>query len=337
MKKVILGLSGGVDSAVAARLLQAQGWAVEGLYLNTGGPAEQAAAQASADFLGIPLHTVDVSAQLEARVCAPFAAAYLRGQTPNPCILCNPAVKFAALLDRAQALGAEAIATGHYARAEAGALYRGRPANDQSYMLCRLTRAQLDRLLLPLGGLEKAEVRALARDWGLPPADKPDSMEICFIPQGDYPAWLAGRGAVPGPGRFLWKGVPVGQHQGFHRWTVGQRIPGLYEGEKLYVTAIDAAGGDILVDTDAALYRREFSAGDPVWLTEPPQGPFRASVKVRHSRKNEPDCTVCPRPDGSLRIVCDTPLRAPAPGQAAALYQGERLLGGGIILGSDSF
>lgn len=331
MKHIVLGLSGGVDSAVAAKLLQRDGWTVHGLYLDTGGPGERAAAADCAAFLDVPLHVADISGPLEARVCVPFAAAYLRGETPNPCILCNPAVKFAALLAEAEALGADAIATGHYARAEGGALYRGRPANDQSYMLCRLTRPQLDRLVLPLGGLEKAEVRALARALDLPPADRPDSMEICFIPQGDYPAWLAGRGAVPGPGRFLWKGVPVGLHQGFHRWTVGQRIPGLYEGEKLYVAAIDAASGDIQVDTDAALYCREFSAGDPSWLIEPPTAPLRASVKVRHSRKNEPDCTVFPQPDGTLHIVCDTPVRAPAPGQAAALYRGERLLGGGII------
>ena len=189
--KVVLGFSGGVDSAVSAALLRRAGWEVCGLYLdNTDENARRDAVETAA-FLELPLEILDVRAELEEKVCAPFCQSYLRGETPNPCILCNPSVKFRALLETADRetadrLGAEAVATGHYARAEGGALYKGRPSNDQSYMLCRLRREQLDRLVLPLGEMEKTETRALAERLGLPVAHKKDSMEICFIPDRDY-------------------------------------------------------------------------------------------------------------------------------------------------------
>ena len=161
MEHVILGLSGGVDSAVSAALLLRQGYAVTGLYLDNGVPGAGAQdAQMVADAVGVPLRVLDIRDALETHVCAPFAAAYLEGKTPNPCILCNPTVKFRALLACADALGAQYVATGHYARTRGGALYKGMPANDQSYMLCRLTREQVSRLLLPLGDYEKAQVRA---------------------------------------------------------------------------------------------------------------------------------------------------------------------------------
>ena len=182
MEKVVLGLSGGVDSAVAARLLQKQGYAVHGLYLDIGTPVARQDAIDTAAFLDVPLTVQDISAELEQQVCAPFVDSYLRGETPNPCILCNPAVKFKSLIDCADAVGARYIATGHYARAANGALYKGQPSNDQSYMLCRLKRSQVERLLLPLGDYEKPQVRAMAEEFGIPVAHKPDSMEICFIP-----------------------------------------------------------------------------------------------------------------------------------------------------------
>ena len=202
--KVVLGFSGGVDSAVSAALLRRAGWEVCGLYLdNTDENARRDAVETAA-FLELPLEILDVRAELEEKVCAPFCQSYLRGETPNPCILCNPSVKFRALLETADRLGAEAVATGHYARAEGGALYKGRPANDQSYMLCRLRREQLDRLVLPLGGMEKTETRALAERLGLPVAHKKDSMEICFIPDRDYVGWLSagcrGAASCPVPG-----------------------------------------------------------------------------------------------------------------------------------------
>ena len=182
MSKVVLGFSGGVDSAVSAVLLQTAGFTVHGVYLdNTGSDARREAVEA-ASRMGVELTVVDVHLELEALVCRPFTDCYLRGETPNPCVLCNRALKFPALLKEADRVGAELVATGHYARAENGALYKGRPANDQSYMLCRLTKEQAARLTLPLGPWEKTQVRAMASDLGLPAAQQKDSMEICFLP-----------------------------------------------------------------------------------------------------------------------------------------------------------
>ena len=330
--KVVLGFSGGVDSAVSAALLRRAGWEVCGLYLdNTDENARRDAVETAA-FLELPLEILDVRAELEEKVCAPFCQSYLRGETPNPCILCNPSVKFRALLETADRLGAEAVATGHYARAEGGALYKGRPANDQSYMLCRLRREQLDRLVLPLGEMEKTETRALAERLGLPVAHKKDSMEICFIPDRDYVGWLSRRGELPGPGPFLLHGRVLGEHAGIVNWTVGQRIPGLYEGRKLYVSRIDAASNSVELAPWEELFKTELTARDFNWLVDEPKGPVRAGVRVRHTKWEEPACTAFPLPDGSVRIVCDAPVRAPAPGQSAVLYDGEKVLGGGFIV-----
>ena len=226
MEKVVLGLSGGVDSAVAARLLQRDGYAVHGVYLDIGTESEREDAVRTAEFLGVSLEILDIREELEACVCKPFAESYLRGETPNPCIACNPSVKFRGLCAAADRLGAKYVATGHYARTENGSLYMGRTENDQSYMLCRLYREQAERLLLPLGNYIKSEVRALAEEFGIPVAHKPDSMEICFIRDKDYIGWLSRRGAVPCKGSFvLDDGTVIGQHEGIHtiRWgSVGR-------------------------------------------------------------------------------------------------------------------
>ena len=329
--KIVLGFSGGVDSAVSAVLLRRAGWEVHGLYLDNAGGAERRYAQAAAEQMDIPLHVLDIRAELEERVCAPFAACYRRGETPNPCILCNPAVKFKSLLALADELGAERVATGHYARAEGGALYKGLPSNDQSYMLCRLTRAQVSRLILPLGGYEKRQVRALAEDFGLPAAHKPDSMEICFIPDKDYVGWLARRGVECPPGDFVFHGETVGRHEGIQRYTVGQRRPGLYDGRKLYISRIDAAENRIELALWEELFKTGVAARDFNWLVDEPAGPIRASVRVRHTKWENPPCTAWVE-DGLVRIRCDEPVRAPAAGQSAVLYDGERLLGGGFIV-----
>ena len=330
--KVVLGFSGGVDSAVSAALLRRAGWEVHGVYLDNTNDAARRDAVETAEFLSIPLTVVPIAEELESAVCAPFCAAYLRGETPNPCILCNPAVKFKTLLAIADEFGAGAIATGHYARAEGGALFKGRPENDQSYMLCRLTREQLSRLVLPLGAMAKTETRALAEELGLPVAHKPDSMEICFIPDKDYIGWLSRRAELPPGGDFLFHGEVVGRHEGVFRYTVGQRKSGLLDGRKVYISRIDAQNNTVELALWEELFKTELSARDFNWLVDEPAGPIRASLRVRHTKWEEPKCTATVE-GGRVRIVCDEPVRAPAPGQSAVLYDGVRVLGGGFIVG----
>ena len=332
--KLVLGFSGGVDSSLSVLLLRRAGWEVTGLYLDNTDAAARQFAQDAAAQLSLPLRVLDVHDALEEKVCAPFCAAYLTGETPNPCILCNPALKFRALLEEADRLGAEAIATGHNAPAEGGALYKGRPSNDQSYMLCRLTRGQLARLVLPLGGYEKTQVRAMAEEAGLAAVHKSDSMEICFIPDKDYVGWLSRRAELPGAGDFVFHGRTIGRHEGIVRYTVGQRRSGLHEGRKLYISRIDAASNTVELALWEELFKREVEARGFNWLVDEPTEPLRASVRVRHTKWETPPCTAYPLGGGRVRIVCDEPVRAPAPGQSAVLYDGERVLGGGFICGS---
>ena len=332
-KHVVLGLSGGVDSAVCAALLLEQGYAVTGLYLENGvSPVGARDAAAVAERLGIPLEVLDIRAALEETVCAAFDAAYRAGETPNPCILCNPTVKFRALLACADRLDAQWVATGHYARAADGSLYKGHPRNDQSYMLCRLLPEQVARLILPLGAYEKTETRALAERFGIPVAHKPDSMEICFIPDRDYAGWLSRRAPLPGPGPFVLHGEVVGEHDGICRYTVGQRRPGLVNDRKVYISRIDAKSNTIELAYWEELFQTTVHARDFNWIAPRPDAPVRAQVRVRHTKWETPDCTAYPLPDGGVRIECDTPVRAPARGQSAVLYDGARVLGGGFIV-----
>ncbi len=332
MSKVLLGLSGGVDSAVAARLLQNQGYTVHGLYLDIGSPEAREDAVKTAEFLGVRLDILDISRELEEQVCRPFVESYLRGETPNPCIMCNPAVKFASLIKRADEIGAEYIATGHYALTENGGLYKARSGNDQSYMLCRLLPEQVERLLLPLGEYEKSEVRAMADFFGIPVASKPDSMEICFIPDKDYVGWISRRAQVPGGGDFVFDGKVIGHHEGIHRWTVGQRLPGLYNERKLYVSEIRAETNEIILALWEDLFKNEVCIRDFNWLIPEPTEAIRGSIKVRHTKWECPECTVFPAADGIVRVHTDDTVRAPARGQAAVIYCGERVLGGGYIV-----
>ena len=334
MAHVVFGLSGGVDSAVCAALLKRAGHTVTGLYLENGVSDTGARdAAAVAESLGVALDVIDIRAELEQMVCAPFEAAYRAGRTPNPCILCNPTVKFKTLLAHADRLGAEFVATGHYARTMDGGLYKGHPANDQSYMLCRLTREQVSRLLLPLGEFEKTQVRAMAEDFGIPVAKKPDSMEICFISDKDYAGWMARRAPLPGPGCFVLHGEVIGQHNGICHYTVGQRRPGLVNERKVYISRIDAKTNTIQLDYWDELFQTEVAAERFNWLIDEPAGDLRASVRVRHTKWENPPCTA--RIEGDLvRITCDEPVRAPAPGQSAVLYDGDRVLGGGFITGA---
>ena len=331
MDKVVLGLSGGVDSAVAAHLLRESGLEVYGLYLDNGLPGADAARDAAAS-LSVPLVIADSREAMERYVCAPFAEAYLRGETPNPCILCNPAVKFRALLDEAKRIGAEYIATGHYARVENGGIYRGQSENDQSYMLCRLTPEEVGALRLPLAPYKKMEVRALAEKLGLPAAHKPDSMDICFIPDGDYAAWIERRGITPPPGNFVLDGKVAGQHRGIHHYTVGQRKHfGVGFGKRVYVSAIRPETNEVFLSSDdAAVWRESFTVRDVNWLV-PPEGSFSCGVRIRHSRHELPVGTVTPEGSGAT-VRFSSPVRAPTPGQTAAFYDGDRLLGGGFIV-----
>ena len=330
MKRVVLGFSGGVDSAVCAVLLKRAGWEVFGLYMDNTDEASLNDAVRTAEFVGIPLEVVDVRKSLEERVCRPFTECYLRGETPNPCIICNPTLKFKTLVAAADRLDAENIATGHYAYAENGAIYKGRPSNDQSYMLCRLTREQAARVVFPLGRYEKTQTRAMAEEFELPVAHKGDSMEICFIPDKDYVSWLQNRAELPGPGNFVLHGEIVGQHDGICKYTVGQRRAGLIDDRKVYISRIDAAANTIELAFWDELFKTQVTARDFSWLIDRPTQPIRASVRVRHTKWENPPCTVYVEGD-TVRIECDEPVRAPAAGQSAVLYDGDRLLGGGFI------
>lgn len=331
MSRIVLGFSGGVDSAVSAMLLKNAGHEVIGLYMDNTDENALRDAVETAEFAGIELEVADVRTALEENVCRPFTDCYLRGETPNPCVICNPSVKFKTLLSAADRRGAELVATGHYARAENGAIYKGRPSNDQTYMLCRLTREQAARAVFPLGELEKTQTRAMAEEFGLPVAHKGDSMEICFIPDKDYIGWLGRRAELPGAGDFVLHGEVVGRHEGIYRYTVGQRRPGMIDGRKVYVSRIDARMNTVELALWEELFKTEVTARDFNWLIDAPDKPIRASVRVRHTKWENPPCTVY-NDGGTVRIVCDEPVRAPAAGQSAVLYDGDRLLGGGFIV-----
>ena len=339
MKRVVLGFSGGVDSAVSAELLKRQGYDVFGLYLNNSGEEELLSAQKGAEFSGIPLEVTDVHRELEKKVCNEFVDAYLRGETPNPCIICNPNLKFRNILEYADKIGAEYIATGHYAKTaelpDGGrALFKGHPDNDQSYMLCRIKRSQLDRLILPLGELSKKEVREIAGQLGLPAAEKADSMEICFIPDKDYIGYIGKYRKVPEKGDVLLYGQRIGEHNGIISYTVGQRYPGLYNDKKVYVSEINAQSNSIELVYWEDLFKYEVFARNCVWLTDALEEEMEGlSVRVRHTKWENPLCSVRMQDNGRIKIVCKDSLRAPAPGQSAVLYQGERLIGSGFIEG----
>ena len=331
---VVLGLSGGVDSAVAATLLARQGFAVTGLYLDIGlGGTGADDAAAVAHRLGIPLKIADIRQELEREVCAPFAAGYLAGHTPLPCAMCNPTVKFPALFRLAEEIGAKYVSTGHYANVENGVLKKGRPANDQSYMLARLTRKQLQSVIFPLGNYEKREVRELAREFGIPVADKPDSMEICFIPSGDYAAWLEEHGFSTPEGNFVDKeGNVLARHKGIHHYTLGQgRGLGVSGPHRYYVSAIRPETGEVVLSDGTDLGRDVVRGVQPNWIAvETLTEPMEVTVRLRHSR-TEQEAVLSPEGDG-IRLDMKTPARAPTPGQLAVFYQGEAVVGSAWIV-----
>ena len=336
-ERVVLGLSGGVDSAVAALRLRQAGYEVAALYLDVGLGGEEAAAE-NARRLGLEFHVAHVADQLERHVCQPFYEAYLAGRTPIPCAQCNPTVKFPALLRLADQLGARYVATGHYARVGRGqdgkaVLLRGPAGNDQSYLLSRLSRDTLERVLFPLGDTPKTQVRREAEQAGLPSARKPDSMEICFIPDQDYPAWLDRRWGTPPPGNFVDReGNVLGTHKGIHHYTLGQRRGlGIAAAGRLFVSAIRPETNEVVLSFGDDLHASVVRCAQPNWIAlEGLKEPRRVTVRLRHSRTELP-ARICPDGDG-VRVELDTPGRAPTPGQLAVFYDGDAVVGSAWIV-----
>lgn len=340
MEKIVLGLSGGVDSALCARLLAREGWDVRGLYLDTGSPAGLEAARQAAAELGVPLQVADIRQALFQQVVQPFVEGYLQGITPIPCVMCNPAVKFRFLLEYADAVGAGWAATGHYARLgqmEAGytGLFASPAPNDQSYMLYRLSQSQLSRLVFPLGKLAgKEDTRALARQYGLSAASQPDSMEICFIPDGDYARFISAHAGpkTPPPGDFVDEaGRPLGRHQGIHHYTVGQRRGlGVSAASRLFVKEIDPVHNRVVLSDQwpqaSTIFVHSLCKTAPDWG----DSPLEAEVKIRHSRRQDP-AQISLLPGGRAKIQFAQPVRAPSPGQSAVFYRGGQVMGGGYI------
>ncbi|MCI2046133.1 MAG: tRNA 2-thiouridine(34) synthase MnmA [Faecalibacterium sp.] len=337
--KVLVGMSGGVDSSVTVRILQEQGFAVTGAVIRFSPAHEKAVeqAKAAAAQLGIPCMVLDAQKLFEQNVIAPFCENYCCGKTPNPCVVCNPTVKFAALRTAADQLGIQYLATGHYARVEAdehGICHICRAssaARDQSYMLYRLGQDVLSRLILPLGEFEKDDVRDIARDLGLSCAEAPDSMEICFIPDGNYPAYIEARGLSGKAGHFLAPdGEDLGPHSGVLHYTVGQRKGlGIALGRPVFIQSILENGDIQLADAGdeffSALTLEGFSTPDGA-----PLAAGRYAVKIRSAAKPaEADF------DGAARLAFAEAVRAPAPGQSAVLYQGDTVVGGGFIAAAE--
>jgi tRNA-specific 2-thiouridylase len=361
---IAVAMSGGVDSSVVAGMLARRGERVIGLTMQlwnqrrlpelaTGASSGRCCslddvydARHVAQHLGIPYYVVNFEQRFERQVVKPFIDEYLAGRTPIPCTLCNNFIKFDQFLEMAEGVGAERIATGHYARidwnAESGRWEMRRSADrskDQTYFLFGLTQAQLARTLFPLGGFQKPEVRELARELGLPTAEKPDSQEICFVPNGDYAAFIDAyfreQGIAPSDvsGELVTTdGRVVGEHSGVHRFTVGQRRGlGVAAGEPLYVIATEPATRRVVIGRNDDLLRSTARVAGVNWISiAAPGAPVRASVKIRN-KHGAAEASLTPLDETRVEIRFEEPQRAVTPGQGAVFYSGDLVLGGGWI------
>ncbi len=350
--RIVVAMSGGVDSSVAAALLAREGHDVVGLsmqlYDQDQGETRFGScctiddlhdARRVAGTIGIPHYIVNFEHKFHEHVISDFVREYAAGRTPIPCVHCNGDLKFASLVERAEAFDAEAVATGHFAQVEydeAARRYRLKKGvdrqKDQSYFLFTLTQAQLARARFPVGALDKAAVREEARRLGLTVAEKKESQEICFVAAGEHPEFVGARAEMPpGPIRDG-EGHVLGRHEGVHRFTIGQRKGlGLATGVPLYVVGIDAEDASVTVGPREALERDTLTASRVNWMSgETPPSPIRAAARIRY-RHAEAPATIAPLGDDRASVTFDTPQTAITPGQAVVFYDGDIVLGGGWI------
>lgn len=341
MKKIAIGLSGGVDSAAAAYLLLEKGYDVTGIILrlkpDSLADADISDAQKIADCLGIELRILDRREYFKKNVIEPFVSEYLSARTPNPCVECNSTVKFGTMLDYALEIGCDGIATGHYARIENNGgrflLKKSQSPKDQSYFLYRLNQHQLSHTVFPLEGLEKNEIREIALNAGLPVAEKGDSQEICFVPNDDYISYLASLGITSPKGDFVdINGNIIGTHNGIINYTIGQRKGLGAFGKPMFVTGISAENNTVTIGENGTQYSRGLVADRLNFIAyDNLDEPIRATVKIRFRAKPE-IATVTPNSDGTVTVVFDEPQRSVTPGQSAVFYDGDTVIGGGRII-----
>ena len=346
MNSILIAMSGGVDSSVAARLLLDQGYSAEGgimiLHQNPacGSANDVEDARAVAARLGIPFHVFDLQEEFSKCVIGQFIKAYQNGATPNPCIECNRHLKFSALLSRANELGLSHLATGHYAqieRDENGRYLLKKAADltkDQSYVLYRMTQAELSRTVFPLGSMTKTEVREAAESFGFLNAKKRDSQDICFVPDGDYAGFIErATGKVYPAGDFVDRaGNILGTHKGIIHYTVGQRKGlGLALPQPMYVCSKDVTENRVVLGLDRDLFSRTLTASDLNWISiDPPSSPIRVKARIRY-KQPEQWATVERIDADTVRVEFDEPQRAIARGQAVVFYDGDIVVGGGTI------